>query len=193
MLGVAKPALATSALTIVRRLSQVKSTVLRCAQRSAMSDSLASKSLLDAQSFGGDQLNRSVGDRRDENFVQTAFQGSTSLLISGRSVLAKRRPGVSNDSPQSTELCWLSPEDLHDFGIEAQTDSQTTVAGKRSSFACKVQVSAAALHCWYMLCRSGERLSGTILAWPDTATAVVFCFRCFCLWQPKTAASSCRT
>ena len=94
-----------------------------------MTDSLGSKPLLDAQSFGGDLLNRSVGDRRDEKFVETAYRSSTSLLITGRSVLAKRRDGVNNNSPQSTELCWLSPHDLQDYGIQAQTDSQTTVAG----------------------------------------------------------------
>lgn len=131
MLGICRPAISTFTITFVRRLSRTRLNVLplRCAQTSVMTDSLGSKPLLDAQSFGGDLLNRSVGDRRDEKFVETAYRSSTSLLITGRSVLAKRRDGVNTNSPQSTELCWLSPHDLQDYGIQAQTDSQTTVAG----------------------------------------------------------------
>ena len=94
-----------------------------------MADGLSSQALLDAQSFGGDLLNRSVGDRLDENFVETAFKGSASLLITGRSVLAQCKRNANGDSPQSTELCWLSPDDFQEYGLEAQTDSQTTVAG----------------------------------------------------------------
>ena len=93
----------------------------------SMTHELSSKSLLDDQSFGGDSLNRSVGDRRNENFVRTAFEGSSSLLVTGRSVLAKQS---SNGSAQQTELCWLAPDDLQEYGIEPQTDSQTTVTGK---------------------------------------------------------------
>ena len=94
----------------------------------AMTPVLSSKSLLDDQSFGGDLLNRSVGDRRDEGFVKASFEDSTSLLITGRSVLAKQAKS-DHDSRASTELCWLSPEDLQEYGIKAQTDSQTTVTG----------------------------------------------------------------
>ena len=70
-----------------------------------------------------------MGDRRDDSFVDTAFTNSTSLLITGRSVLAKHRAAVNGSRPQGTELCWLSPSEFQEFGLEAQTDSQTTVAG----------------------------------------------------------------
>lgn len=129
MLGTVKPAIAKSAFTVICPLSRAATAAPRCVHTSGMTDSLGTKSLLDAQSFGGDLLNRSVGDRRDESFVKTAFEGSTSLLITGRSVLAKRRNGVSSNNPQSTELCWLTPDDLQEYGVAAQTDSQTTVAG----------------------------------------------------------------
>ncbi len=97
-----------------------------------MTHVLGSKSLLDDQSFGGDLLNRSVGDRRDEGFVKASFEGSTSLLVTGRSVMAKQATS-SNGSGLPTELCWLAPEDLQEYGIQAQTDSQTTVTGEHTA------------------------------------------------------------
>ena len=94
--------------------------------------------MLDDQAFGGDLLNRSTGDRRDAKFVKTAFEGSSSLLISGRSVMAKQASG-SNGSTQHTQLCWLAPEDFTEYGLQIQTDSQTTIAGKCSR--CRVTPS----------------------------------------------------
>ena len=96
-----------------------------------MAHELSSKPLLDAQSFGGDLLNRSIGDRRDVKFVQAAFESSSSLLVTGRSVMAKKATGSNGNSGQRTELCWLAPEDFREYGIEPQTDSQTTVTGMR--------------------------------------------------------------
>lgn len=93
-----------------------------------MSHALSSKSMLDDQAFGGDLLDRSVGDRRDPDFVKRSFEGSGSLLISGRSVMAKQASG-SNGSRQHADLCWLSPGDFAEFGITPQTDSQTSVTG----------------------------------------------------------------
>ena len=84
--------------------------------------------MLDDQAFGGDLLDRSVGDRRDPDFVKRSFEGSGSLLISGRSVMAKQASG-SNGSRQHADLCWLSPGDFAEFGITPQTDSQTSVTG----------------------------------------------------------------
>lgn len=132
MLGICKPVIVKSAFSFTRRLFQVRSRALRPALpqvRVTMTEGLSSKALLDAQSFGGDLLNRSVGDRRDESFVDSAFKHSTSLLITGRSVLAKHKTGVNGSRPQGTELCWLSPSDFQEYGLEAQTDSQTTIAG----------------------------------------------------------------
>ena len=103
--------------------------------QNSMTHELSSKSLLDDQSFGGDSLNRSVGDRRSETFVRSAFEGSSSLLVTGRSVLAKQRSSGSKGSSQQTELCWLSPDELKEYGIQPQTDSQTTVTG-RSPLTC---------------------------------------------------------
>lgn len=88
--------------------------------------------MLEDQAFGGDLLNRSVGDRHDADFVKAAFEGSGSLLITGRSVMAKQASG-SNGSGQHTELCWLTPDDFAEYGITPQTDSQTSVTGKSSS------------------------------------------------------------
>lgn len=85
--------------------------------------------MLEDQAFGGDLLDRSVGNRRDPSFVKTSFEGSGSLLISGRSVMAKQASG-GNGSRQHTDLCWLSPDEFADFGITPQTDSQTSVTGK---------------------------------------------------------------
>ncbi len=98
-----------------------------------MTHVLGSKSLLDDQSFGGDLLNRSVGDRRDEGFVKASFEGSTSLLVTGRSVMAKQATSSNGSSGLLTELCWLAPEDLQEYGIQAKTDSQTTVTGEHTA------------------------------------------------------------
>ena len=120
------------ALLRTSRLSTVR-TARAAISTNSMTHELSSKSLLDDQSFGGDSLNRSVGDRRNENFVRTAFEGSSNLLVTGRSVLAKQS---SNGNGQRTELCWLAPDDLQEYGIEPQTDSQTTVTGKSPASYC---------------------------------------------------------
>ena len=159
----------------------------------AMLRELSSKSLLDDQAFGGDLLNRSVGDRRDEKFVKTSFEGSSSLLISGRTVMAKQASG-SNSSRQHTALCWLSPQDFAEYGIEPQTDSQTTVTGK--SCVCSVPAS----HFWQNACqpaayihhenvyRSRSRSFGSIPTWTHKARHMVICHGCISIQQPGAAS-----
>lgn len=165
----------------------------------AMTHELSSKALLDAQSFGGDLLNRSVGDRRDEGFVKAAFQGSTSLLVTGRSVMAKQATSSNGSSSQRTELCWLAPEDLQEYGIEAQTDGQTTVAGTIANQLCKqkpeicmnsrVRESLYRSQNYFLLgCRPGSRCFSPISVGPYCKRDMVICHRRFCIWQARAPA-----
>ena len=131
MLTICRPLITAPGICIVRCVLpfHVRPIARTAVQQRVMSQGLSSKSMLEDQAFGGDLLNRSVGDRRDADFVKAAFEGSGSLLITGRSVLAKQGSG-SNGSRQHTELCWLSPDDIAEYGITPQTDSQTSVTGK---------------------------------------------------------------
>lgn len=131
MLPICRPVIFVPRIQLVRtiHLSRFSQLVPAALDQKAMSHELSSKSMLDDQAFGGDLLNRSVGDRRDEKFVKNSFEGSSSLLISGRSVMAKQASG-SNGSRQHTDLCWLSPQDFAEYGIRPQTDSQTSVTGE---------------------------------------------------------------
>lgn len=135
MLRICRPCILSSQLSLVWRRSRpdARLTIRAAIDQKAMTHVLGSKSLLDDQSFGGDLLNRSVGDRRDESFVKASFEGSTSLLVTGRSVMAKQAESSNGSSGLPTELCWLAPEDLQEYGIEAQTDSQTTVTGEHTA------------------------------------------------------------
>lgn len=131
MLTICKPLISVPGICLVRSITllHVRPIARSFVQQKVMSQALSSKSMLEDQAFGGDLLNRSVGDRRDADFVKAAFDGSASLLITGRSVLAQQASG-SNGSRQHTELCWLSPEEIAEYGITPQTDSQTSVTGK---------------------------------------------------------------
>jgi len=135
MLSICRPCILSSQLSLVWRRSRpdARLTIRAAIDQKAMTHVLGSKSLLDDQSFGGDLLNRSVGDRRDESFVKASFEGSTSLLVTGRSVMAKQAESSNGSRGLPTELCWLAPEDLQEYGIEAQTDSQTTVTGEHTA------------------------------------------------------------
>ncbi|KAL3149464.1 hypothetical protein ABBQ32_002249 [Trebouxia sp. C0010 RCD-2024] len=128
MLTICKPLISVPGICLVRSITllHVRPIARSFVQQKVMSQALSSKSMLEDQAFGGDLLNRSVGDRRDADFVKAAFDGSASLLITGRSVLAQQASG-SNGSRQHTELCWLSPEEIAEYGITPQTDSQTSV------------------------------------------------------------------
>lgn len=131
MLAICRPLTFVPQICLLRSISRVHvRQITRAAiQDKAMSHALSSKSMLEDQAFGGDLLDRSVGDRRNPEFIKTSFEGSGSLLISGRSVMAKQTSG-SNGSSQHVELCWFSPDDFAEFGITPQTDSQTSVTGK---------------------------------------------------------------
>ena len=134
MLSICRPCILSSQLSLVWRRSRPDARLISAAiDQKAMTHVLGSKSLLDDQSFGGDLLNRSVGDCRDESFVKASFEGSASLLVTGRSVMAKQATSSNGSSGLSTELCWLAPEDLQEYGIEAQIDSQTTVTGEHTA------------------------------------------------------------
>ncbi|DBB08850.1 TPA: hypothetical protein ACH3X3_007500 [Trebouxia sp. C0006] len=133
MLSICRPCILSSQLSLVWRRSRPDARLISAAiDQKAMTHVLGSKSLLDDQSFGGDLLNRSVGDRRDESFVKASFEGSTSLLVTGRSVMAKQAESSNGSRGLPTELCWLAPEDLQEYGIEAQIDSQTTVTDQEA-------------------------------------------------------------
>lgn len=139
MLSIYKPCIVSSRITYLLYASRrpLRQAVRATIDNKAMAHELSSKPLLDAQSFGGDLLNRSIGDRRDVKFVQAAFESSSSLLVTGRSVMAKKANSNGN-SGQRTELCWLAPEDFREYGIEPQTDSQTTVTGMKLDLANKL-------------------------------------------------------
>ena len=130
MLAICRPLTFVPQSCLSRSISRVhvRQITRAAVQEKVMSHALSSKSMLDDQAFGGDLLDRSVGDRRDPDFVKRSFEGSGSLLISGRSVMAKQASG-SNGSRQHADLCWLSPGDFAEFGITPQTDSQTSVTG----------------------------------------------------------------
>ena len=143
MLAICKPLTFVPQICLLRSIARVHVRHITRAviEQKAMSHALSSKSLLEDQAFGGDLLDRSVGDRRDPEFVKTSFESSGSLLISGRSVMAKQASG-SNGSRQHADLCWLSPGEFAEYGIAPQTDSQTSVTGKSS---CNTGVSGQML------------------------------------------------
>lgn len=198
MLTICRPLTSVPHICLVRSISQfyVKRVARAAVQHKAMSQALSSKSMLEDQAFGGDLLNRSVGDRRDANFVKTSFEGSGSLLISGRSVMAKQATG-NNGSQQHTELCWLSPGDFAEYGITPQTDSQTTVTGKvyahsrraltklahgrraLAKLACLAQFLVNTilftLQCISPLFRSTSRSLGPLFTWTHQARDLVLC------------------
>lgn len=139
MLAICRPLTCVPKICLVHNIprSHIRKITTAAIQQKVMSHALSSQSILDDQAFGGDLLNRSVGDRRDPAFVKSSFEGSGSLLISGRSVMAKQAAG-SNGSRQHTDLCWLSPEDFAEYGITPQTNSQTSVTGKGSQAAARL-------------------------------------------------------
>lgn len=134
MLAICKPLTFVPQICLLRSIARVhvRQITRAATEQKAMSHALGSKSMLDDQAFGGDLLDRSVGDRRDPEFVKTSFESSGSLLISGRSVMAKQASGGRNGSRQHADLCWLSPGEFAEYGITPQTDSQTSVTGKSS-------------------------------------------------------------
>lgn len=182
MLAICRPLTCVPKICLVHCIPRfhIRKIITVAIQQKVMSQALSSQSILDDQAFGGDLLNRSVGDRRDPAFVKTSFEGSDSLLISGRSIMAKQASG-SNGSRQHTDLCWLSPEDFAEYGITPQTDSQTSVTGKGSQAAARLAGSGRRHSVWsrspFFQCRSTSRSLGPIFTWTHQARDLGICHR----------------
>lgn len=182
MLNICNPCIRTlrSGL-LIKSTCQVAPFTRAAASQKAMSHELSSQSLLDDQSFGGDSLNRSIGDRRNDDFVSNAFEGSSNLLVTGRSVLSRQSSSSTGSNSQHTEICWLAPSDLQDYGIEPQTDSQTTVTGML--MLTPAQSSAQSILLQHHLasptfsagCRSASRSFGALSAGSNSKGHLVLC------------------
>lgn len=59
---------------------------------------------LTPQAFASNNLNRSLADRRDAEFLQTSFQHAHFVVVSGSKVLVSKEPAVKVRWLEATEL-----------------------------------------------------------------------------------------
>ena len=80
---------------------------------------------LTPQAFASNNLNRSLADRRDAEFLQTSFQHAHFVVVSGSKVMVSREPAV--------RLRWLEAPELENlgYGPSAEGTIQHAQQGKR--------------------------------------------------------------
>ena len=76
---------------------------------------------LTPQAFASNNLDRSITDRRNKDFLTVVFPESLFLVVSGGKVLVSRTRG--------TEMRWFSANDLGNLGYKAESDVLQRRAG----------------------------------------------------------------
>ena len=80
---------------------------------------------LTPQAFASNNLNRSLADRRDAEFLQTSFQHAHFVVVSGSKVMVSKEPAV--------RLRWLEAPELENLGYSPSAEGtiQHAQQGKR--------------------------------------------------------------
>ena len=80
---------------------------------------------LTPQAFASNNLNRSLADRRDAEFLQTSFQHAHFVVVSGSKVMVSKEPAV--------KLRWLEATELEKLGYGPSSEGtiQHAQQGKR--------------------------------------------------------------
>ena len=75
---------------------------------------------------------------RDPDFLPSAFQGSQSVIVIGRSIAVQQ---VEDNRQHRTALSWFSPSDLQQLGLTPETKQAPNVEGATWYKACLQAVS----------------------------------------------------
>ena len=80
---------------------------------------------LTPQAFASNNLNRSITERRDKNFLEDTFPKSLFLVVSNGKVVVWRKP--------KTELRWFRQSELQNLAYEPYSDVLSRRAGIKTS------------------------------------------------------------
>ena len=75
---------------------------------------------------------------RDAGFLPSAFQGSQSVIVTGRSIAVQK---VEDNRQHRTALSWFSPSDLQQLGLTPETEQAPRLEGATRHKACLHAVS----------------------------------------------------